>query len=83
MELTLVLDAAGSIVGVARLTPGESDQGPVNAAIRPLPGQKVQAVELPPELERIDALDDLHKALEGYRLEDIGGVRLIKEEVPE
>jgi hypothetical protein len=62
MKMTVITGKGGQIVGTARHVdtnkPGMGAGGPVAG-----PGQSVQVIELPKELESITNADELHRKL--------------------
>jgi hypothetical protein len=64
MKITIICGSDGKVLGTARQYPAERGQ-PV-AHLIAKPGQTAHEVELPRELEAIESVDALHKALEKH-----------------
>ena len=60
-KMSIVTDKAGKILGSAR--PGKSKDGKVECGIVPLKGQKVQEVDVPSGIEKMESTAEIHKKL--------------------
>ena len=61
VKILVITDAAGNIVGGAHF--GNATQKGMNAAVRPLAGQRLHEVEIPAELAQLRSGHLLHQAL--------------------
>jgi hypothetical protein len=67
-KITAVADEQGRIIGLA--LPHVPARGEPYTKVVALPGQTVAEVALPPELERLESLTEVHDALGRFRLVD-------------
>jgi hypothetical protein len=72
MKLLVVTDTKGEIIGTARIEKGEvsakgkSTDAPSIAGFTALPGQKVFEIEVPNELQRVEDVEEFHKAVKKH-----------------
>jgi hypothetical protein len=64
MKTLIITDQRGEIAGLARYEDEQVEGGPEKIELEPLEGQRVHEIELPRELEGIDSVIDLYKAVE-------------------
>lgn len=60
-KMSIVTDKAGKILGSART--GKSKDGKLECGIVPLKGQKVQEVDAPSGIEKVESAAEIHKKL--------------------
>jgi hypothetical protein len=63
MKTLVITDRRGEIEGLVRYEDEQVEGAPEKIEIEPLEGQQVHEIELPRELERIDSVIDLYKAV--------------------
>ena len=65
MKITVITGKAGKIIGTYRPAPSAKPEvgtgGPIAG-----PGQSVQVIDLPTELENVASAHDLHRGLKGH-----------------
>jgi hypothetical protein len=80
MKTLVITDERGDIAGLVRYEDEQVEGGPEKIELEPLEGQRVHEIELPRELEGIDSVIDLHKAVEAEYTFDAKSARLTRNE---
>jgi hypothetical protein len=78
MKTLVITDERGEIAGLVRYKDEQVEGGPERIELEPLEGQQVHEIELPRELEEIDSVLDLHKAIEDEYTLDANSARLTR-----
>jgi hypothetical protein len=78
MKTLVITDERGEIAGLVRYEEEQVEGGPEKIELEPLEGQRVHEIELPRDLEGIDSVLDLHKAVEAEYTFDPNSAKLTR-----
>jgi len=81
-SITVVADEHGTIIATVLHTTRASNEAPTSFEIQPGPGQRVQTLRIPAELDQLVVAERVEQLHRGYRLHHDGTLRRRAQQTP-